>query len=114
MDTLARKCHCILFKADRRRSGGDPPGSPALRRLGPAALSRRASAGQREAERGATARAIGLDPHLAAVRLDDALHEGEADAGALVLRIEAVEEAEHLLAETRLDAAAVVAHEEDW
>ena len=55
---------------------------------------------------------FGLDPDLAAVDLDDASYEGEPDAGALVLVIEALEEREDLLLILRLDPAAVVAHEE--
>lgn len=57
--------------------------------------------------------ALGLDPDAAAMDLDDALDDGEADAGALGTGLQTLEEAEDLLLELGIDADAVVAHVED-
>jgi hypothetical protein len=46
-------------------------------------------------------------------RLDDPAHQREADARALGLGVELIEEVEHLLLVARLDADAVVGDEQD-
>src|ERR1041385_5407624 len=65
--------------------------------------------GQREPERGALA-GLGLDADAAAVELDDALADGQADAGAgvLVAAVQALEDLEDAVEVARLDADAVV------
>ena len=68
---------------------------------------------QADADAGAVAAAFRLDPDLAAVDLDDALHEREADARALDARVQPLEQAEHPLLVLRVDPDAVVAHEPD-
>ena len=60
----------------------------------------------------AAAGALGLHPDAPAVVLDDPAREREAEAGALVPRVEPVEQLEHPLAVRRVDADAVVAHED--
>src|SRR6185436_5940278 len=67
---------------------------------------------QREADGRPVALARRLHPDPAAVDLDDALDEREADAGALDLGIELLEEAEDLVVVARLDADAVVLDEQ--
>src|SRR5580692_1132110 len=58
----------------------------------------------------------GLQPDPAAMALDDLAHEGQPDAGSLlvvVLDVEPLEDPENLLVEFRGDADAVVLHVED-
>src|SRR5262245_21706434 len=83
-----------------------------VRRSGPRFL-RGERTRQGEGEGRALAR-LGLDPELAAVGLDHLLADGQARPGPLVLvpAVQAAEDAEDLLVVTRVDAHAVVPHEQ--
>src|SRR5688572_24277090 len=66
---------------------------------------------QREVERRAFVRPA-FGPHAPAVARDDALHEGEADAGAreVLLIVQSLEDAEKLGGIARVEACAIVAY----
>ena len=67
---------------------------------------------QRELEGRTPAWTIRLHPDAATVHLDDALDQGQADAGAFRAGVKLFEKAEKLVLMARVDAHAVVSHEE--
>src|SRR5580658_7783630 len=75
------------------------------------ARQRQPSSGQSEVEGGALVDG-GFGPDAAAVAEDDALDDGEADAGAFVLfgSVHPLEDAEEASGVLHLEASAVVAH----
>ena len=68
---------------------------------------------QSETEGRTLAQSLRFDPDPAAMHLDDAPHQGQPDARALLVRVQALEEAEDPLLVLRRNTAAVVAHMAD-